>query len=424
MTATDAGPTSTEAVAGALRSIDAQLDAIAARVDDPDAATSLEVAFDAVRADLDELEARLPEADDDPFDTARMAVAVRRERLGFLRTAAGAPAPAASEDDDAPPPAAPVRSTTSRAPAVGRAMSILGLLVAGFFLYTLTASSLVHARSQKVLLQEFKEIAPLQAAVVTDEPSSGAEDGILGGDELSSGDGTDPLLEGEEAEPEVIPAMEAPARGEPIGILQIPALEVEEVFVQGTGPAELRQGPGHLRGTPMPGEPGNAAIAGARIGSGAPFKRLQELDEGDRIDVTSAVGRFRYRVTSVERVRAGDPDPVRTTSGPATLTLVTSTPKFLAYDRLVAVADLEGDPVRPRFAPVTPDVAETGFDTAPGGLAPVVVWTSILLVALAGARWAYRRWPSPVAYLLTTPILLALLIIVFESLGGILPATF
>lgn len=423
MTTTDAGPSSTEVVAGALRSIDAQLDAIAARVDDPDAATSLTVAFGAVGRDLDELEARLPAPDDDPFDSARMAVAVRRERLGFLRTAAGAPTPAVAEDGDAPPPSTPPRTTTSRAPAVGRAMSILGLLVAGFFLYTLTASSLVHARSQKVLLQEFKEIAPLQAAVVTDEPTSGAADGILGGDELSLGDGSDPSLE-EEAEPEVIPAMEAPARGEPIGILQIPSLKVEEVFVQGTGPAELRQGPGHLRGTPMPGEPGNAAIAGARIGSGAPFKRLQELDEGDRIDVTTAVGRFRYRVTSVERVRAGDPDPVRTTSGPATLTLVTSTPKFLAYDRLVAVADLEGDPVRPRFAPVTPDVAETGFDTAPGGLAPVVVWTSILLVALAGARWAYRRWPSPVAYLLTTPILLALLIVVFESLAGILPATF
>jgi sortase A len=173
----------------------------------------------------------------------------------------------------------------------------------------------------------------------------------------------------------------------------------------------------------MPGEPGNAVIAGSRLAGGAPFRQLQVLDEGDRIDVTTAVGRFRYEVRSVSRVGAGDPDPVRATGGTSSLTLLTTTPKFLAYDQLVVVADLDGQPVKPRFKPVSAEVGDDGFDTG-GGLAPVLVWGAALGAAVFGARWLYRRWPRPVAYLITTPVLLALLILLFESLGGILPAAF
>lgn len=321
-----------------------------------------------------------------------------------------------------PPPAArPAGADGTRASSAGRVMSVAGLVLVGFLVYQLTGSALTHARNQRVLLERFEQLAPSQAFDPAREGQAAGEggDGVLTSEE-ASGD----VTTGDGEEPGFVPAAEAPARGEPIGILQIPAIDIEQVVVQGTRPAELRSGPGHLRGTVMPGEPGNAAIAGSRLANGAPFGRLAELEDGDRIVVTTAVGGFRYEVTSVRRVETGDPDPVRARGRGSTLTLVTSAPAFLADERLVVVADMRSRPVAPRFPPLTPDSSETGFDTAPGGLAPVAGWGALLALAIVAARHVYRRWARPVAYLVTTPVLVALLLLVFESLGGLLPATF
>ena len=62
---------------------------------------------------------------------------------------------------------------------------LIGLVVIGFFLYQLTGSALVHARSQRLLLQEFKEKAPLQAADPADQVSEDpSADGLLSPDEV------------------------------------------------------------------------------------------------------------------------------------------------------------------------------------------------------------------------------------------------
>ncbi len=430
MTTTETGQGSADVLADKLRTIDQRLDALADLVGSSDA----DVASSSVLREVDALVTELRTASalvdltghEDPFATAKVAVAVRQERLGFIRMAldpGAPPEPIAAPLPAAPPPPAAPQTVGSvegqRASSVGRVFSIIGLVVVGFFLYQLTGSALVHARSQRMLLQDFKEKAPLQAANPADAGGDAATDGIL-----TSGEASGEVVAPEDVKPEVIAAAEPPARGEPIGILQIPRLDLEQVVVQGTGPAELRAGPGHLRGTSMPGEPGNAAIAGSRVSNGAPFKRLDSLDEGDRIDVTTAVGRFRYEVRSVRRVRSGQPDPVRATGGGSTLTLVTSAPAFLAYDRLVVVSELQTKPVAPRFTPVTPDSTQTGFDTAGGGLAPVIGWGAALGLGIWTARLIYRRWPKVVAYLITTPILVALVLLVFESLSGLLPSTF
>jgi sortase A len=426
VTATDTTPADASEVAADLRAIDRRLDALAELVGSPEADLargSLEVELDAIDAELVEITAKVAAPEDDPFDTAQLAIAVRRERLGFVRAALLGGELTGSTATALPPPPPTTHNDAKegeRASSTGRVLSVIGLVLVGFFIYQLTVTSLIHARSQELLLADFKVDAPLQAVDpnAAADPEASAVDGILTGGEAAG----DPSLE-EDVEPEIVAAAEPPAVGDPIGILQIPSLDVEQVVVQGSGPAQLRAGPGHLQGTPMPGEPGNSVIAGARLSYGAPFRHLQELDQGDRIEMTTAVGRFRYEVRTVDRIKAGDPDPVRATGGTSTLTLLTSTPKFLAYDQLAVVADLVGQPVKPRFKPVAAEVGADGFDGG-GGIAPLVVWSAALVAALAGARWIYRRWPGPVAYVISTPILLALLILLFESLGGILPATF
>ena len=70
---------------------------------------------------------------------------------------------------------------------------------------------------------------------------------------------------------------------------------------------DLKKGPGHYPDTPLPGQLGNASIAGHRTTYGAPFFNLDQLEPGDEIIVTMITGdRFVYRVTCTEVVRLRD----------------------------------------------------------------------------------------------------------------------
>jgi sortase A len=84
--------------------------------------------------------------------------------------------------------------------------------------------------------------------------------------------------------------------GQPLGRLRIPSIGVSSVVVAGTGTSDLRLGPGHYPGTPLPGARGTVAIAGHRTTYGAPFRRLDKLGRGDRIEVRMPYGTFVYRV--------------------------------------------------------------------------------------------------------------------------------
>jgi sortase A len=89
-----------------------------------------------------------------------------------------------------------------------------------------------------------------------------------------------------------------PVRGKAFVRLYIPRFGEDYRFavIEGVGPAELDVGPGHYPGTALPGEPGNFAVAGHRIGKGAPFNRLDELAACDPIIVETRADFFVYRV--------------------------------------------------------------------------------------------------------------------------------
>jgi len=54
-------------------------------------------------------------------------------------------------------------------------------------------------------------------------------------------------------------------------------------FVEGTSRDDLKKGPGHYPGTPLPGTIGNAAIAGHRTTYLHPFWGVDDLVPGDVI---------------------------------------------------------------------------------------------------------------------------------------------
>jgi sortase A len=93
-----------------------------------------------------------------------------------------------------------------------------------------------------------------------------------------------------------------PLKGDSIARIEIPTIGVSEYVVEGTDVGSLRNGPGHYPETPLPGDPGTAAIAGHRTTYGAPFRRIDKLKRGQRITLDMPDGRFIYRVEQTKVV--------------------------------------------------------------------------------------------------------------------------
>lgn len=87
-----------------------------------------------------------------------------------------------------------------------------------------------------------------------------------------------------------------PALGEGFARVHIPVLDAAYAVVEGTRNEDLRAGPGHYVDTQMPGEPGNFALAGHRIGTGAVFQHLDRLDACDAVVVETEFRWITYRV--------------------------------------------------------------------------------------------------------------------------------
>lgn len=127
--------------------------------------------------------------------------------------------------------------------------------------------------------------------------------------------------------------------GDAVGRMRIPAIGLDRVIVEGTGTADLRTGPGHYPGTPLPGVRGTVAVAGHRTTYGAPFRHLDRLAPGDPIEVRMPYGTFAYRV---ERTRIVEPSDTWVTRrvGHDRLVLTACHPLYSAAQRIVVFARL------------------------------------------------------------------------------------
>ena len=132
--------------------------------------------------------------------------------------------------------------------------------------------------------------------------------------------------------------------GEPFGFLSIPAIGLEDVVVyEGVDTATLRNGPGHMGFTPLPGQPGNAVISGHRTTYGRPFFDLDQLTSGMPIEVETSIGTHVYEVRELIVVQPTDVWVTDPRPG-GWLTLTTCTPKYSARERLIVFAEMVGGP--------------------------------------------------------------------------------
>lgn len=124
--------------------------------------------------------------------------------------------------------------------------------------------------------------------------------------------------------------------------VSIPKIDLDVIVVEGTSHKALRLGPGHVKGTPVPGEAGNSVISAHRDTF---FRHIYELNDGDEIQVRRDGHTYTFQVTGKKIVPPNDLSVLKRTSD-ARLTLITCYPIYYigpAPKRLVVFSKLVGN---------------------------------------------------------------------------------
>lgn len=226
-------------------------------------------------------------------------------------------------------------------------------------------------------------------------------------------------------------AVEVPAEGSAIAHLSIPAIGVDQYVVSGTATADLDKGPGHYTGTAMPGQEGNVVIAGHRTTHGAPFNRLGDVVVGDKIILTTLSGaNLTYVVSQAPTPVSPSDVAILNDFGDNRVTLTTCNPEFSATQRLIVVAELAQNgpaPValpRGLTKPIEYHVVNSATASWNWGLLPIVLLEGGLLVALGLVVRRTKGWYTRFGqWLILTPLWVAGLYLIFQSLSNFLPAS-
>ncbi len=357
--------------------------------------------------------------------------------------------------------------------AVGKTLIGLGIVILLFAGYQLWGTNLQEARAQNSLENEFQQLLSQASQVglaTVPPPSSAPDQATTTATPAPTTTLVDTVLGAEDLTPEQL-AYFFPEGGEAVGALDIGDIGVSKIVVEGVTVADLREGPGHYSSSPFPGQPGNAAIAGHRTTYGAPFNRIDELQPGDDIVVTTVQGTFVYEVMPAgeaypdagldfERSMSGHlvVSPSETwvldDFGDNRLTLTACHPKFSARQRIIVAARLVAEPAVavPRPAQLAegetvvfadPDTGqeveitgsaeladqaanEVSLDEGLGwdrkALPDVVTLAMVFLAILAAAIAVANRWRRLTTYAVAIVPLGVSLWFCFEQLDRLLPA--
>lgn len=271
----------------------------------------------------------------------------------------------------------PFEATGATVVAIG--LMVLTGLLASFGLYLFVGSGLAANRHQDVLYSQLEET--LSQATV---PVAG-----------------------------VIPV------GTPLGIVDIPRIGMEQVFVEGSASEQTITGPGLKPDSVLPGQEGVSLLVGRRATFGGPFRQLDQLEPGDRIVVTTGQGRFTY---VVDLVRTSDAPATEIEQVPARLTLITSDPAVTPSRSLMVTARLQGD-AQPTSTGQTAAADDTPGEGSSGRGVALLLWAQALLLVTVVVTWAALRFNVRAIWIGAVPVLLAILWNVYENLAVLLANT-
>ena len=126
-------------------------------------------------------------------------------------------------------------------------------------------------------------------------------------------------------------------RGDAVGRITVPRLDLNAIVVEGTDSATLARGPGRYTKSYVPGEGELIYIAGHRTTYGAPLAHINRLRKGDAVTLAVPYGKFVYRVTGHVIVPANDVARLKST-GREEVALQACHPRFFASQRYIVYA--------------------------------------------------------------------------------------
>ncbi|SFH88227.1 sortase A [Tindallia magadiensis] len=202
---------------------------------------------------------------------------------------------------------------------------IAGVLIA---LYPL-ANYLYGGFGQARLMRELE-----QQNSLTEEPISANED------VAEEYEGLQNIFETYEEEEEIEEEVELKVQegevGKLLGTLEIPKINAEMPVVLGASQENLRVAAALMEGTTPIGEIGNAAIAAHRSHTyGRFFNRLNEIELGDEIIISTPKERFTYIVYEIKIVEPDDVSVLNRNRRDRVVTLITCDPIYEATHRLI-----------------------------------------------------------------------------------------
>jgi len=210
--------------------------------------------------------------------------------------------------------------------------------------------------------------------------------------------------------------------GAPVAVLGIPAIGLRTVILQGTTSSVLEDGPGHFRGSVMPGQAGISVIMGRQTAYGGPFGGLASLVPGDPITVVT--GQTVAGYTVIDLRRAGDPDPPALATGAGRLLLVTADGTPLDPTGILYVdADLTSKP-QP-----SPGVVLSGYlTTSENAMAtesqawlPIVLWGQLLVIIAFALGWLWSAWGKWQTWVIAVPAVGFLVLCIADQATRLLP---
>ena len=283
---------------------------------------------------------------------------------------------------------------------VGKTCISAGILLLLFVAYQLWGTGLAESQAQNKLKSQFASVATVPTTSV---PA---------------------------ATPTTTTAPPTPKTGDVVAEIIIDKIGLDKFVIAGVRYKDLEKGPGLFTGSPLPGQLGNVAIAGHRTTYGAPFDKLNELIEGDRIVMKTSRATFTYVVSDAPKiVKPSDVDVIRTVDPTrATLTLITCHPKWTSKNRLVVSAELLST-ITPQPATVfvaTEKAADAvlteGWFHDPSAWPIVILLTALLAgIAIIARRLAQRKWRGAVVCPIAAVVFLPTLFVFFTYLTRLLP---
>ncbi len=218
---------------------------------------------------------------------------------------------------------------------------IVVAVLAGYFAVRLAiAPGLEQRRTQENQTALLDSIRQGEGVIAVDERVAAAVDYYDGGNEAPAEEAAlfAPLME-------ATAPMAGGIVGEPIdtgivngiGILTIDSIDLELPVAEGVSDAQLKITVGHVPGTAVVGEIGNAVIAGHRNYTfGEHFNRLGDIEIGDLIQYRSIDGKSMvFVVEEILETTPGDQSAFSQPEDSSQLTLYTCTPIRTATHRLI-----------------------------------------------------------------------------------------